>query len=164
MESDELRNLFEYLGDSRAKFVDAFRSIPWDEVIRDRGATWGSMRGLLLHMLDVEEGWWQIALRGGNVSETPDRKEESYGSLERLSEVSAQVSALTRSRLSELAARDMTKMVTFQDRSGTWERRFDQIVMHAFVDETAHLGELIGLFSQMEVKPPYIDWLDYRVG
>ena len=41
-------------------------------------------------------------------------------------------------------------------------RSFERIVLHAFVDELAHVGELVGLFWQMDVEPPFIDWIDFR--
>ena len=41
-------------------------------------------------------------------------------------------------------------------------RSFERIVLHAFVDELAHVGELVCLFWQMDVEPPFIDWIDFR--
>jgi uncharacterized damage-inducible protein DinB len=40
-------------------------------------------------------------------------------------------------------------------------RSFERIVLHAFVDELAHVGELVCLLSQLDSTPPFVDWLDF---
>ena len=163
MQPSEVRELFDYLIDTRARFLEKFREIGWEEFTKKRGATWDSMLGIFLHMLDVEEGWWQIALKGGRLSETPDRKPVDYATFDQVSEDNLKVAALTRSRLDPLTAEDLARPVGFQ--AGTkLTRRVDRILTHACVDEIAHVGELVCLLGQMNVEPPFIDWLDYRVG
>lgn len=112
-------------------------------------------------MLDNEEGWWQIALKGGLLSETPDRKPGDYTNFDHLAEDNARVGALTRSRLEKLSEADLARSVVFQAREKE-TRGFERIVMHAFVDQLAHVGELVCLLWQMDVEPPFIDWLDHR--
>jgi len=162
MQRDEVADLFEYLISTRGRFLEKGREIGWSEFTKDRGATWGSMLGVFVHMLDVEEGWWQIAVQGGSTADTPDRKVGDYESFDRLAEDNARVDALTRSRLATLTNEQVTRAVTFRWPQET-ARSFEKIVVHAFVDELAHVGELICLFWQLGVKPPYLDWIDFRV-
>lgn len=49
--------MYEFLVESRERFLDKFRGLGWDEVAVDRGATWNSMLGIFVHLLDVEESW-----------------------------------------------------------------------------------------------------------
>ena len=162
MKPIEVRELFDYLIETRSRFLEKCREIGWAEFTKNRGATWDSMLAIFLHILDNEEGWWQIALKGGSLSETPDRKPGDYANFDQLSQDNSRVGALTRSRLDNLTEADLTRSVDFraQDRL---MRSFERIVMHAFVDELAHVGELVCLLWQLDVEPPFIDWLDYRV-
>jgi len=161
MQPDEVRELYEYLIETRARFVKKFREIGWAEFAKDRGATWGSMLGILLHMLDDEEHWLRVATEGGSLSATPDRKIEDYAGFEQVEEDTARVAALTRSRLSAIASTDLAAPVTFTGK-GEETFRFDTIVFHAWTDEVAHVGELVCLLWQMDVRPPFIDWIDFR--
>jgi uncharacterized damage-inducible protein DinB len=120
------------------------------------------MLGIFLHMLDVEEGWWQIATKGGLLSETPDRKPGDYADFERLSEDNSRADALTRSRLAGFTQADPVRPVEFQGRVKE-TRSFERILMHAYVDEIAHVGEIVCRLWQMGVEPPFIDGLDYTV-
>jgi uncharacterized damage-inducible protein DinB len=70
---NEVSEFFEYLIETRRRFLDRLRGVVWEEMTKDRRASWGSMLAVFLHLLDDEEGWWQIALEGGSLAEVPDR-------------------------------------------------------------------------------------------
>ncbi len=163
MDAKDLRDFYEYLIDSRSRMLEKARSLGWAEFSRDRGATWGSMLLVYLHMLDVEEAWLQVAdRRGGTAAESPDRKAGDYRDFDAVAADSRKVDALTRSRLARLQDSDLGVEIEF-----FWPeklvRTYERLAVHAFVDEVAHLGELVCLFWQSGVEPPFIDWLDYRL-
>ena len=155
--------MFEYLAESRARFLRRFRELGWAEFARDRHASWGSLLGLYLHQLDDEEGWLQFAARGRSTIDAPDRREEAYSTFEQLADDDARVTAQTRALLGAVTAEELGRVVEFGEPSGSTRRTMERIVMHAYVDELAHLGEMIALLWQLEVKPPYLDWIDYGV-
>lgn len=164
MRPDELRELFDYLADSRARFVESFRAIGWEEFVRDRGATWGSMRGVFLHMLDDEESWLGLAAQGKSIVDAPDRRPDDYTTFDQVAEEDARVGAATRALLEHVTEEELAHEVAFREKSGVTRRPMEKVVLHAFVDELAHLGELVALFWQLDVPPPYLDWIDYHVG
>ncbi|HTT14722.1 MAG TPA: DinB family protein [Thermoplasmata archaeon] len=163
MRPSELAELFDYLADSRSRFLSTFRQRGWAEFVRDRGVSWGSPLAVLLHMLDDEEGWLQYAARGRSIVGAPDRRPDAYTSFEQVAEDSDRVAALTRALLAGSSEAQLEGTVEFAESTGTTRRPMQKILLHAAVDELAHLGELIGLLWQDDVKPPYLDWLDYRV-
>jgi len=57
---------------------------------------------------------------------------------------------------------DLDREIDLKLNDGVYRRKISKILMHAWVDELAHVGELICLLWQLDVKPPYIDWLDFR--
>jgi uncharacterized damage-inducible protein DinB len=159
----DMRDRFDYLIDTRAKFLETFRSIGWEAFARDRGASWGSMLGIFLHVLDDEEGWLQYGARQGSILNGPDRKIPDYHDFDQLSSDNSKVAELTRSYLETLSDNDLSREIMLQLPDGIYRRRISKILEHAAVDELAHVGECICLLWQLDVKPPYIDWLDYRV-
>ena len=163
MKPRELREFFDYLIDTRARFLNKSREIGWEEFTRDRGASWGSMLGIFLHTLDDEEGWLQFAARGRSIVDGPDRRVEGYSTFDQVAEDHERVAAQTRAFLEQLTEEDLAKQVEFEWPGETARRTREKIATHAFIDELAHIGELICLLWQIQVKPPYIDWIDYHV-
>jgi uncharacterized damage-inducible protein DinB len=162
MRASELRDLFEYAIDSRSRLLAKARELGWEAFVQGRGATWDSMLLVYLHILDVEDGWLEIAAHGGDLAHGPDRKAADYSGFDAVEADSLRVAGLTRSRIAGWSDDDLARPVRFLARDPL-ERTPERIAMHAFIDEVAHLGELICLFWQQGVEPPYIDWLDYRL-
>jgi uncharacterized damage-inducible protein DinB len=159
----ETHERFDYLIETRSKFLDTFRSIGWEAFSRDRGATWGSMLGIFLHILDDEEGWLQYGVKRGSILDGPDRKIANYHDFDQLSIDNSQVGKLTRAYLASLSNGDLNKEISLKLNDGVYQRKVSKILDHAWVDELAHVGEWICLLWQLDVKPPYIDWLDYKL-
>ena len=162
MNIEDIRLRFRYLIDTREKFLGTFRKIGWDEFAKDRGATWGSMLGVFLHILDNEEGWLQYGARRGTVEGSPDRKTGDYHDFPQLEKDNSNVGGLTESYLSTLEDSDLDRDVVLHLADGAYRRKVSKILGHAANDELAHMGELVCLLWQMD-EAPFIDWLDYRV-
>ncbi len=159
----EMRERFDYLIETRSKFLVTFQSIGWEAFSKDRGATWGSMLGIFLHILDDEEGWLQHGAKIGSVLGAPDRKTQDYNGFEKLTADNSKVDELTKAYLATLNDQDLDRMIELGVSDGIYRRKVSKILEHAFMDELAHVGEWICLLWQLDVKPPYIDWLDFRV-
>jgi uncharacterized damage-inducible protein DinB len=164
MQPEEMRRMFDYLIDTRTRFLERFEGLTWDEAIRDRGASWDSLVGVLLHVLDDEDAWLQFAGRGRPLADAPDRQVAAYTSWAAVRSDHEEVSARTREFLVGLSPEDLAREVGFQESTGTTRRPLETILLHAFVDELAHMGELVCLSWQMKLRPPFIDWIDYRIG
>jgi uncharacterized damage-inducible protein DinB len=163
MNTLEIQEYFEYLIESRARFLQTFRGIGWAAFSQDRGATWGSMLGIFLHILDDEEGWLQYGAKKGTLAGSPDRKISDYHDFDQLEADNAKVGALSREYLSTLTGEDLDREILLHLSDGVYSRKISKILTHAAVDEIAHIGEWICLLWQIGVRPPYIDWLDFRV-
>lgn len=164
MDVEDLLALAAYLRDSRARFLATFRDLGWNEFTRDRGASYGSPLAIVLHMLDDEEGWLQYAARGRSIVGGPDRKPGDYRSFDQVAADDLRVGDGTRQFLEGLRGTDLAREVEFAETDRVSRYPLEKIVTHALVDEVAHLGELVCLLWQLDVKPPYLDWLDYAPG
>lgn len=157
-----MRERFEYIIETRQRFLETFRSIGWNAFAQDRGASWSSMLGIFLHILDDEEGWLQYGAKEGSILGSPDRRVSDYDGFEKLAEDNSRVSAATRAYLATLTNESLNREISLRLPDGVFRRRISKILEHTAVDELAHIGEWICLLWQLDVKPPYIDWLDYR--
>lgn len=153
MDPSDLRPLYAYLEESRRRFLAAFRRLGWDAVKEDRGGTWGSLHGIFVHMLEVEDSWLHYDIPG-----TPwphgDRPPEAFGAFEAVEAYDREVVGRTRALLARLTREELTREV---DVEGWGEMRVETILLHVFVDEVAHIGELVYLFWQRDVKPPFLN-------
>ncbi|HYB03839.1 MAG TPA: DinB family protein [Nitrososphaerales archaeon] len=149
--------------DTRTRFLMKFREIGWEEFSKNREASWHSMFGIFLHILEVEESWLQFALQGLSPADSPSLDPTEYNNFDLITELNSRVSARTISVLERLKDEDLSKEIAFRESSGITARTTSRILMHAFVDEVAHVGELICLLWQEDAKPPYIDWLDFQI-
>jgi len=53
---DDVR-LLEYSQELRHRYFDTLRNLSWEEVVTDRGASFGSLRNIFLHCVDSHTGW-----------------------------------------------------------------------------------------------------------
>lgn len=66
MKPNDVRELFEYLIETRSRFLERFREIGWAEFTKTRGATWDSMMAILART-PVDSGRYP----GGGLGESP---------------------------------------------------------------------------------------------
>jgi uncharacterized damage-inducible protein DinB len=162
MKPADFLECFDYLIDTRGKLLSSARPLGWEEFGRDRGATWGSMLAVYLHILDDEEAWLQYAARGRSIRDGPDRQPVHYASFEQLAADDRSVGQGTRDFLRGVGDSDLARVVEIPHGAGSDPRTVEKVLMHAFVDELAHVGELVCLLWQRGVEAPFIDWLDYH--
>ncbi|MGA8904099.1 MAG: hypothetical protein WB661_03730 [Candidatus Bathyarchaeia archaeon] len=46
-------DLYKYNSSVRKKYLDAIEKLPWEEVVKVRGVSLGSIRNVFLHVLDA---------------------------------------------------------------------------------------------------------------
>ena len=156
MHPRDVQELFEYLIESRPKFLDSFRWLGWDEFAKD-GSELGFHAGDLSPPTGRRGGLAAVPpARGRSLIDATRRKKEDYSSFEHVAADSTRVGAQTRSFLASLTQTELTTEVEFQLPNETMRRTRETIAMHAFVDELAHVGEFVCLLWQLDVKPPFL--------
>lgn len=154
----DLISLYEYLIESRERFLAKFRQLGWEEATKEREATWGSMRGIFVHMLEMEDSWLHY-----DIPRKPwpfgDRDPSSFTTFEAVEAYHTDLSERTRTYLQGLTEEGLAEDVVFDWAPGKASSSVSDVLLHAFIDEVAHLGELICLMWQMDVKPPHVNWI-----
>lgn len=154
---------YRYNSDIRKKYLDAIEKLPWQEVTRDRGASFPSIREVFLHVLEAYRYWFEEVIRGAVVKEYPP---ESFKDVADMRDFERQVDSMVMKLVENLREEDLSKVYAVPsldlDDTETVQISMETILMHMIEEELQHRGELNCFFWQQDIDPPvtgYGRWL-----
>lgn len=154
---------YRYNSNVRKKYLDAIERLPWEEITRDRGASFPSIRDVFLHVLEAYRYWFEEVIGGALVTEHPPENFEDVASMRELEQ---EVDAMAMKVVENLREEDLSKVYTVQstdiDDAENVQISMESILMHMIEEELQHRGELNCLFWQQNIDPPvtgYGRWL-----
>ena len=154
-----LRYLYDYHYWANARILNAIRGISQEQLVSDHGHSWGSLRGVLLHMQNAEWIWLQ---RWQGVSPTGFPSEEEYPTLADLRErwrgLEGEVRAFVAAQTPESILRDVSYANT---RDKSFRLPLWQMMVHVPNHGTHHRGELAAMLAGMGIAHPEEDYLHY---
>ena len=150
MNRDGLLALYAYDAYANHLVLDGLAQLSEDEFTREFGPSHGSIRGLLVHVLECEA--WFLAICQGRTLEELDLPtladiRRYWGDLER--EQQTFIAPLTES--------DLSRDFSIQLRDRPFHFPMWQLLVQAFVHSTHHRGELAILLGQMGHPLPTLD-------
>jgi len=149
--------MMEYNQYLRHRYFDALIKLPWDEWMKNRGASFDSFRNIFLHCVEVLDRYVQFRILGK--PELPRINFDDFDSIDKIkmyldrieSEVNQYIATITPEELSrtvDLKLDELTNVsVTIED-----------MLIHLFQEEIHHFGEFIALLWQMGIEPPHVGW------
>lgn len=155
------RNLLEYSQAVRNRYLEQLATLPWAEVVKSRGASFDSMRNILLHTLDAEDRMINYVIPGRAkdwVSQSPDE----FKDIDSIKKRAKEVESKTKNYLARMAPAEFERRVELL-RSGMppVQVRIEDILIHVAFENVHHFGELIALLWQTDVEPPHMGWIAY---
>lgn len=156
----DITTLMKYNQYLRHAYFDVLRGLPWDELVKDKGASFGSLRNIFLHCIVVFDFANRLILE----SETsfPRINYEDYNTVEKIQQYMERVESKLNAYLSRITSDELTRKITRKYRSGaTTTSTVEDYLFHFFQEETHHRGEFIALLWQMNVTPPHVGWIQY---
>ncbi len=155
------RNLFEYSQALRRGYLEQIAKLPWEEITRSRGASFDSLRNILLHTIDAEDKLVNFLIPGRTkewISRSPDEFHDVDSIRKRVEEVESK----TKAYVAKIEPAELERKVKLP-RSGTsgMQIRVEDVLVHAALENIHHYGELIALLWQIDVEPPHMGWIDY---
>ncbi|MCJ2531526.1 MAG: DUF664 domain-containing protein [Candidatus Thermoplasmatota archaeon] len=150
MDLTDLEQLFTYVASLRRRFLAKFRDLGWEEVDKNREATYSSMHDIFIHLLEVEDSYLHHDIPGKPWEDIDPASFKAFEDMERYDrEVAEKAQAFFR----DLSSEDLGKEIEIEG----WIRKatVEQVLLHTFLDEIAHVGELIALMWQMDEEPPW---------
>jgi uncharacterized damage-inducible protein DinB len=151
----DVRRLIEYNEDVRHRYLSVLAKLPWSEFVKNREASWYSIRNIFIHTMGAVDHWLDLL-----TGEKRIRKEfDEYKTMKDVESYMRQVERRMQSYLNSLAPENL--MATFRvknDAGETIDVTAEDILIHVFEEEVHHRGELIALLWQMDIDPPLMGW------
>jgi len=156
----DIKDLFEYNWYCRRKFLECMGKLAWEEIVEDRGASFGSMRDIFLHSLEAEQGWLRH-LAKGKIGEWPSHDyDRDFKDIDAIRKYMEGVEAGGRAYFARIEHVDL-------ERPPGWIRTerysVEDVLMHVVEEEIHHRGELICLMWQIDIEPPYTSYMEFSV-
>ena len=152
--------LLEYNQFLRKRYFHTITALPWAEVVKNRDASFDSLRNIFLHCIAVFE-YGNELLREGN-AQFPQINYEAYDDIEKIRRYQERVEEKFTDYLHQLTADELTRQVTRRYRDGRIiVSTVEDNLVHFLLEETHHRGEFIALLWQLDIKPPHLGWIQY---
>src|SRR3972149_8641068 len=138
--------------------------LPWEEVIRDRGASFHSIRNVFLHVLNAHRYWFQFAIYN-NLGAYRRIDPDKFMTVDDMRKYESEVDSMVMSLIGSLREKDLQKIHAIQDGSVIHNVTMEAIAMHMIEEELQHRGEINCMFWQQNIDPPIIEygeWLGQR--
>jgi uncharacterized damage-inducible protein DinB len=152
----DIADLLNYNEVVRHRYFEALTNLSWKELIRNREASFHSIRSIFVHVLSATDYWLDF-LQKENLHSKKDY--DRYATLEQVKAYMEHVEDRTHKYVKALTAEKLGRSYTIKDDDGkTVEVTAEDVLIHVFEEEVHHRGELNALLWQMGVDPPSMGW------
>jgi uncharacterized damage-inducible protein DinB len=153
-----VQELYQYSSRVRRGFARKLAELPWEEVEKNREASYYSMKNILLHMINNEEWIVNWVIRDKS-TEYERRKSAEYTNMKMALSHLDDVERKTRSYIETADDRELIRSVKFVLSSGqSFELSVEECLLQSFTEQLYHMGELIALLWQQNIEPPKMQW------
>ena len=152
--------LMEYSRLLRHNYLDAFSKLPWDEFVKDRGASFDSLRNIFLHCVDIFDFFFNHLFQGD--AERKRVNFDEYDNFNKITDYVQRVESEAEVYLNKITPEELLRKVerTFTD--GTVVKlTVEDWFINIFQEETHHRGEFIAILWSMDIEPPHLAWARY---
>ena len=152
--------LMEYNQFLNRKYLEAIGKLLWEEVIKDRGASFPSLRDIFLHVVAVTDAYVNYISEGS--MNFPNLDYNSYDSIEKVTAYLEQEEAKVSAYLNKVTPEELSRNMERKLRDGsTINLSVEQMLLDLFQEDTHHRGEFIAILWQMGVEPPHMGFTQY---
>lgn len=157
----DIKNLFGYNWYSRRKILKSMAEIPWEKIVESCGASFDCVRDIVVHSLQAEQ-FWIRRLSGKNVEGIFDTPFSKFSNIDTIQEYADKVEVETNEYLKTLTDEKLHSVFEFKGWTGktNWNK-IEDILMHVIEEEIHHRGELLCIYWQNDIKPPYTSYMSY---
>ncbi len=158
----DFRDIYEYNWRVLRDYCDALSALPEEAVLKNREATYQSMKNIFHHIVKVHDGWLNVSAQ----DDSPDPTVYD-GDLDTLPTM-----ASVRAYMEKVIEKEQALLASLQDGDldrpvqAWWKKRphpLRDALMQVTLEQAHHTGELIALFWQQDIEPPEMTWIDVRM-
>ena len=156
----EIVKLLEYDQFLRHSYLEAISKLSWEEVVKNREASFNSLRNIYLHSVSVMDFYVNHILQGD--ATYPRINYDDYNNIETINTYLEHVESNVNAYLERVTSLELSRKIERKQRDGsTITMTVEDVLIDLFQEGTHHRGELIALLWQMDVRPPHISWSRY---
>lgn len=157
----DVTKLIYYVHASRRRYLQAVGELPWEEVIKDRGASFSSIRDILIHSLDMEDRMINFVAIDKS-QEWAQSVFETFTDLKSIEKHVNEVEGKVGVFLNELNQQELDREVSVPRRTGSpLVMKIEDLLVQVAIENIAHMGELIAIMWQIDKQPPFISWSSF---
>ena len=136
--------------------------IPWETVTESCGASFDSIRNIYLHSLQVEHVFIR-SMSGINTEGIYGSPFDKFTNVNAVKEYADTVEKETNQYLDTLTIEKLDNIFEFKGGDGKIKRyRIGDTLMLLVEEEIHHRGELLCIYWQHDIQPPYTNYLAYK--
>ncbi|MGQ0642603.1 MAG: DinB family protein [Gemmatimonadaceae bacterium] len=154
----EIHELYAYNRWANQRLLDSSASLSSEQLLKDRGVSFGSIFETLKHIAWGEWLWlarWREQPAGGS-------NPLGYPSLTTLRDRWSEIERAQQVFIANLAAADLERLVSYENPPGThWTYSLQHMLQHVVNHSTYHRGQVAGMLRQVGAIPPATDLLVY---
>ena len=143
-------------------YLKAISELPWDEVVKDRGASFPSLKDIFVHALGVEDRIINYVIPGKFPGYDEWNKvidPAKFSNIDIIKEYEDEVEEKVNAYLENISSHELNRKVEVPRRtSPTYLLRIEDIFVHIGVENIYHMGEMEAIFYQTDKQPPFLDW------
>ena len=157
----DIKTLFKYNWYARRQFLKSMGEISWETVTESCGASFDSIRDIYLHSLQMEQIWIR-RLSGKSIDGTYNTAFPEFQSVKLIQAYTDTVEAEINEFLDTLTDTTLKKVSELKGRDGKINYySVEDILIHIIEEEIHHRGELICIYWQHDIQPPYTSYMAY---
>ncbi len=155
------RSLFEYSQILRNRYLEKIATLSWEEVTKSRGASFDSLREILLHTIDAEDKLVNYVI-SGRTKDWVSRNPDEFRDMDSIRKCASEVESKAKAYVANMKPAELERKLELP-RAGMPSMlvQVEDILAHAALENIHHFGELIALFWQIDVEPPHMGWIGY---
>jgi len=155
------KKLFEYSQTLRDRYLEQVAALPWEEIIRSRGASFDSLRNILLHTIDAEDKLVNYIIPR-KAQEWVSRNPDDFPDMESIRKRAREAESKAKTYVAKLDSTELERKVEMPRRgTPSITVRVEDVLVHAALENIHHFGELIALLWQIDQEPPHMGWIGY---
>lgn len=143
----------------RRRFINKLSELPWEAVVKNREASFYSMRNVVIHIIDNEEWIVNLGIYGKR-RETKPRPGEEYTSMKMIIDHLEEVEVKTRNYLKTADEKEFSRRADLPFPTRSINMTVEECIFQSFTEQLYHIGEIIALLWQDNVEPPPMQWFN----
>ena len=157
-----LRAWMDWNSKSRRDYLEAILRLSPEDRSKDRGASWGSIQEIFLHIIEDYIWWFEYVPQGKGEDQFVALVGREFDE-EELRSLSRRVDSSVRQFMDSLTSEALGRPFVVRGTSGdgkpyTMTTCPADIVWHMVEEQLQHIGELNALFWQLDINPPTHAW------